>query len=883
MLNWPLVGRTRERRRVVEALGRGRAGAAIVGDAGVGKTRLASEIVRTMADEGRSHRWIAGSPASRDIPYAAFASLLAEQIGASGDELELHGRLLRSLASASPEDGPIILVVDDVGELDVRSMSLIEQACRGGVASVLLTYRPGHAAGSPLSGLWKDGIVERVDLEPLDAGDTRLLAEAILGGPIESLTMSELWRRSAGNPLYLRELLLGGVEAGTMVKDDRLWRSIGAAPPSARLAEVILGRLGRLEPADERTVHALAVGGRLDLAALEREHGPESLERLERRGLVTVVEDGNRLRAQLAHPLYAEVVLSHMPRTRRRRVMARLADALEASGGRRRDDRLRLALWRIDSGGTADRDLLLQAALDALATFDAVLAERLARSAAGIAADFRSDLIVGRAIAAQQRIDEAAAHLDRAAAVAASDDEIAEVALARGNLLYFRAGRPREASEVLLEAIERIGDAGWRDELHALLVLFRAGAGELRGVAESGRRIIDRPEARPRTVVHTLVFSSIANVMLGRFADATQQVEMGLRLVPQVRSELPMSGDMLAINGVMARAYAGDIAGALAAGASGRAAAVETGTSELVGMWSMNLAECLLLSGRIEESLETMLGALAAARQSDPFGVRGIDAAVAAIAATWLGRDGLARKLHQEIIDERLAVDVRSRIWFDRATAWLEWRTGGAESAVRRMVDGARRAVADTHTMWAAWQLHDAVRLGHPEVAQRRLRALADRVEGAMVPTMASHADALAAGDGVELERVASAFERMRCLLFAAEASAHAQRAYQSRGRQGLARVAGARASLLAERCGHVQTPALAGIAPVLLTSREHETVLLASEGMTSKAIADRLGITVRTVDNHLGSAYSKLGVRGRADLAAVLGVRAHHGGQPWS
>lgn len=875
MREWPLVGRARERRRLLEALRAGKSGAAIVGDAGVGKTRLAAEIVRSLGLEGRPHRWVAGSPASRDIPYAPFAGLLADRATASSSEMELHGRLLRTFAEAASDTGPILLAIDDVSELDSRSVSLVEQACRAGVASILLTLRAEHAARSPLLGLWKDEVIDRVDLEPLDAADARLLAEAILEGPIDSLTMNELRRRSGGNPLYLRELLLGGMESGTIVRDDHRWRGTGDAPPSARLTEVVRERLGRLDPAAERVVDALAVGGSLDLTVLERDHGSDAIEDLERRGLVVVTEDGNRADARLAHPLYAEVVLSEMPRSRRRRVMATLADALAATGVRRRDDRLRLALWRLDSGGKADRDLLLDAALDALATFDARLAERLARAAAGQRADCRSDLVLGRALTTQQRVDEARTHLERAAEAAASDAEVAEVALARGDLLYFRAGLPDEAARVLVDAIDRIDDAAWRDELHALLVLFRAGAGELRGVAESGRRIVDRPGARPRTVVHTLVFSSIANVMLGRFADASAQVEIGLKLVPEVRSELPLSGEMLAINGVMASAYAGDLARALDVGGAGRAAAVHGGAGDVVAMWSMNLAECLLLAGRIGEALDTMLGALAAAREADPFGVRGIDAAVAAICAVWLGRDDLAGCLHREIVDERLAVDVRSRIWLDRAEAWLASRTEGPQPAAHRLVDGARRAIADTHLVWAAWQLHDAVRLGYPELARSLLRSLADRIEGVMVPAMAAHAEALAAEDGIELERVASAFEQMGSFLFAAEAAAQAQQAYHARNRPQLAGVAAARASVLAKQCGDVVTPALQQIAPVALTAREQEIAQLASEGRTSRAIADRLGISVRTVDNHLGTVYGKLGIRGRPELSSVLGVRA--------
>jgi DNA-binding NarL/FixJ family response regulator len=188
-------------------------------------------------------------------------------------------------------------------------------------------------------------------------------------------------------------------------------------------------------------------------------------------------------------------------------------------------------------------------------------------------------------------------------------------------------------------------------------------------------------------------------------------------------------------------------------------------------------------------------------------------------------------------------------------------------------VASARAAIGDTHLVWGAWQLHDVVRLGHPELVSAQLAALSSRIEGTMVPTMARHALALESGDPIELERVASAFEAMGSYLFAAEAAAHAQRVYLTQRRPRLARVAGARTSMLAARAPGARTPPLAHATPVPLTARELEIASLAAEGLPSRAIAERLRISVRTVDNHLQSTYGKLGVRGRAELTTVLGV----------
>jgi len=58
----------------------------------------------------------------------------------------------------------------------------------------------------------------------------------------------------------------------------------------------------------------------------------------------------------------------------------------------------------------------------------------------------------------------------------------------------------------------------------------------------------------------------------------------------------------------------------------------------------------------------------------------------------------------------------------------------------------------------------------------------------------------------------------------------------------------------------------------VPLSGREREIVMLAAAGIASKDIAERLYLSVRTVNNHLQHAYTKLGVSSRAGLAQALG-----------
>ncbi|WP_327001711.1 helix-turn-helix transcriptional regulator [Dactylosporangium sp. NBC_01737] len=120
------------------------------------------------------------------------------------------------------------------------------------------------------------------------------------------------------------------------------------------------------------------------------------------------------------------------------------------------------------------------------------------------------------------------------------------------------------------------------------------------------------------------------------------------------------------------------------------------------------------------------------------------------------------------------------------------------------------------------------------------------------------------------LETAADGFARLGFTVYAVDAMSAAAVAASGTSREP-ARVIAAAAALAAQ-CPGLHTPLLSrGGTADRLTRREREVAQLAARGLSNREIAVRLTVSGRTVENHLARVYLKLGVHGRAGLAAGL------------
>jgi DNA-binding NarL/FixJ family response regulator len=839
------------------------AGIVVAGEGGVGKTRLALEALG-QADPGRfAIKGAVATRATRSIPLGALAQLLPADLPS--------GNLLRAAMEALVgvgEERRLVLAIDDAHLLDDTSAALLHQVVRSSAAFVQLTLRSGEPAPDPITALWKERILERLDLLPLSPLEVEQVLAAGLGGQVDSTTTARLWRATGGNALLLRELVAAGLDRGALTDSGGVWRWQGPWTMAPRLMELISTRLEQLDEDELHVLELLAYGDPLGLELLAGLAPMGAIEALEAHGLLWVEQNRRRTLARPAHPLYAEALRRRSPSLRARARQRELAEATLRFGARRRQDELQLAIWQMAIGGEAEPRRLVGAARQAWAAFDAPLAERLARAAleggAGIeAAQLLSDLLVygGRAKEAEELL--ATLRLQPT-----GEEERARLALARAFVLFWGLDRVEEAMTLLAEAERSITERSWREGIAGMRGRFLAHAGQYTAALQLLDRLLDRPPAFEPTEAAALMSRALAASAHGLLAAAAADVKRGGRLVPRWLEEVPWLGDMVEIAGYLSQALGGDLTGATETAAQRHAAAAEHSDypfSHVV--WCTLRGQAARLGGQVQDALRWLREGSRQSERDEPGALASLCAAELAHAAALARDHDLAERALADAQARRRASQAIFEPWVDIAAVWVSATRGATGQVVEQALACARRARETGALAYEPIALHDAVRLGAARAAVDRLGELATQAEGRLVGLYAAHALAAARQDGQALDQIASSLASAGAGLLAAEAAAQAAVAHRRAGRQASARAAAASSARFLEACQGAWTPALGTLEAPRLTPRELQIAKLASRGLRNREIADRLGISVRTVDNHLHQAYSKLGIGSRGDL----------------
>ena len=837
-------------------------GILICGASGVGKSRIAREALSVAASQGCETRWTVGTSSARAIPLGAFTAWAPSGVT---DTVQLLRGVVESLTVAS-SSAKVIVGVDDVHLLDDLSTFVLHQIVQTGAAKVILTVRDGSPIPTAIQEIWKLAQFDRLDLQPLSPDESTTLLAATLEGSVDSDAAQRLWKLTHGNVLYLRNIVEQEVADGRIVQENGCWRWIGDPIMPPGLVELIETRIGDLPTPVSDVIDVLAVGEPIEFAALTRITDAAAVEEAETRGLIALEPAGSGIEVRVAHPLYGQVRRRRAAHSRLRRLRGLIASELAASSDR--DDirvLVRRATLSLDSDVTPDADLLVRAAHGAVWLGDLHLADRLAEAANHAGAGPEPNFVRAHALSWLGRGEEAEAVLADIRTSQLTDRDRARLAFLRSSNMLWALGDPARAKELIDDAL-RFTPPRARSYIDAFLTIYWFAMDEPEAAVQASENLAlaDIP------VVGAEIAWALAQISAdaGRTTEAVADANAGY-VVATRTLDAPHMRFNIADAEVGALLLSGRIADALdVAERTQQQAAHLPGAAQLLG--AAVAGRAALGAGDLHRACQLLEQAAEGLSASHPGGwgyryriphatalaIRGsAEQAAAALAAL----DKVQRRFRSLDHEHSLV------------RAWVAAGQGAVTEAITVLLSAAERAkttgrfAAEVLCLQTATQFGD--RTGAP-----RLHELESIVEGPRVGLAARFSAALCESDGAELSSVSEEFERMGDLVAAVDAAAHAALAYRRHDKRGSALGCSTRADALAKQCGGASTPALRQAAePLPLTDREAEIVMLIGEGLSNRGVAERLTLSVRTVESHIYRAMMKTGTTSRDELATLL------------
>jgi DNA-binding CsgD family transcriptional regulator/tetratricopeptide (TPR) repeat protein len=327
------VGRARELAGLEGALGAAQAGAGatvlMAGEAGIGKTRLASKLsekARSAGFEvllGRSIDLV-----GTELPYQPITEALRPLGGigrSAGSQLHVFEETLALLTDQAAV-APVLLVLEDVHWADASTLDLVVFLAHNlddRRVLLLATYRPGEPAAKErmrrlAEGVRRSGSSLRLELGPLEHAELTALLAARAGAPPPAAVVDAIVARSEGNPFFAEELLAAGGHGGALPRG---------------LRDLMLERVSRLDPPSQELLQLASAAGRdvgypllRALAGRPEPDVRDSLRRAVEHGVLVPEQATGSFRFR--HALLAEAVYSTILPGEREALHARLADEL---------------------------------------------------------------------------------------------------------------------------------------------------------------------------------------------------------------------------------------------------------------------------------------------------------------------------------------------------------------------------------------------------------------------------------------------------------------------------------------------------------------------------------------------------------------------------
>lgn len=856
-------------------------GAYVSGTTGMGKSVLSRTLIE---DLGEDFVPFLLTPAASlaGVPYGALAPLLAS---ATSSDLESPRTTLRALLAflrQSSGGKPVLVVVDDAHLLDDSTGYVLSQLASSRVIHLVAFARPGTSVSAELETLCKDGLLREFELEALESDDALELCTQTLGGPVMLGASDRLRSASSGNPLLLGALLEEALHKGALTEFDGVWGLNGGELPIPRaLVDFLRSIIIDFSDGERRAFELLALGGAFSFQQLVQYTSEEVVAALLRDGLIQR-SPRYPLLAVLTHALYGRIARMLIPVGRSCALRQEVTPEDPGTRPLPSPTAIRRALWALECGESIHDDQLLGLAQEALATLDPESALKLLAATVSARRSSAARLYQAEALLELSRLEESS-ECSRGILEQASEPEL----IAAAGVLEIRQ---RLADGAGADAVEEVTER-WskalasRSELatdpataaavvsaEERLVVFRALAWNRAGrhgetVAALEPMVSGATDAMARILAAAALIEALENV--GRGVDARSHASTLLLRLRESRLNTGYLHREVTLRQVGALVQGGQVSWA-------RSVIKDYSVDEVPdhGFLSGSLAvlsgALAVRAGQFGSGVRTLRPALAALRGTDPDGILPFALGLAAWSASGYGSEDSSARFREE-----LAVTTSPG-----SSAYTLLGRAFAEAAALRTQGSADPAdlldlAADARAHgWVACEkdiLVLAVLFDDQEPA-RLLLGVTRTMQGTEASALNAYAAALIARDPSALVAAGDRLEVLELVLLATEACRRAMELYAAAGdvrSQRLLAPVFRRRRLLIDGTLFGEPGEEPGGAP--LTSREREIAMLTLAGFSNRDIAQKLTISVRTVEGHLYRIFVKLGITRREELTPEL------------
>jgi DNA-binding NarL/FixJ family response regulator len=896
-----LVGRESELRAVETFLSSERPCAlAIVGEPGIGKTTLWQAAVEHARAQGA--RVLAARPTESEarLAFAGLADLLADV----PDELftrlpepqrvGLDVALLRAVSARPPErrvvgagfltllralacDSVVVCAIDDLHWLDASSAAMVEFALRRlGEEPVrgLFSVRATELARAPIAALERDLQVDHIELGPLTVAALHRVLTQELGRTFPRPTLVRIAQAAGGNPLYALEI--------ARELDRRGEHDVSSRIPVPQDLDALVRARVRALPAETRDALLRAAAlARPDSETID----PVELAPAEEAGLVRVERDG---RIEFVHPLFASAVYSAAPAARLREAHRTVADLAPDPEERARH----LALAAPGPDAEVVRELQAAARHARMRGSPDSAAELTGLALRLLPADTPARLELQLELAEQLHLASdfpaARALLEELRTTLEPGDLRARALLTLVEIDYWRSGESA-ATALAEEALADARDPVLKARCHAAVALY-AGTVDLPKAAASARDALALlegvPDPDPGLVAAALSARVRADLFLG---DGFDQ-ETAMRALALEESGPPATVDTRVVFklGQWLR-YIDDLDGARASLEQAEQQASEEGDESSLANILLNRVIVATWAGDLagaEELAERML---------DAFGQQGVGPGAGDIWRAYVDAyAGRVESVREAAAKADPGEPMVAALW-SRCLGLAELAVGETVSADRHLTEALEVFERVAFREPAIWRvdgdaIEAALAVGDVDRAQELLARFEERAARSRIPwslavsarsrglLLATRGEFDAAAEALEYalaehEGCPMPFERARTLLVQGRLQRRLKQKRQARLSLDEARELFARqgAETWLARVDDELGRVAVRRAPEELSATELRIARLAAEGLSNKAIAEQVFVSVKTVESNLKRAYRKLGISSRAQLARAL------------